>query len=215
MSSESLNPEVARKNRSMLLITVAAFILPALLAYLAHITGFWQSQGTTNHGTLVLPPIEFDELSLTTSGGEDTVPFDRGEQWWIAYAVPANCDAACRNSLLQMRQTQTATGPYQKRVSTLLIQHEHSDPSAVRWAAENAPDMTIVSVKKSQWSEHLIPAAIGEAADMSEAGQVYLIDPMGALFMTYPGQPDEQAAIKQGKGMLKDLQRVLKLSKIG
>jgi cytochrome oxidase Cu insertion factor (SCO1/SenC/PrrC family) len=149
------------------------------------------------------------------SEGEDPETFDRENLWWIAYTVPANCGEACHNSLLQMRQTQAATGPYQSRVSTLLIQHENSDPAAAQWATENAPEMVITRVAAQQWREKLQPAALEKQKDMANAGQLFLIDPMGALFMTYPGQTDEEAAIKQGKGILKDLKQVLKLSKIG
>ena len=217
MSSDTINPATVRKNRTTLILTLLAFALPALLAYMAHVTGFWQVQGTTNTGTLVLPPIEFDQLSLSVSGGdgEANETFDRNNLWWIAYAVPAKCDEACHNSLLQMRQTQTATGPYQSRVSTLLIQHENSDPAAAQWAAENAPEMVITRVDGQPWNKTMQPAALENQKDMKNAGQLYLIDPMGALFMTYPAQADEEAAISQGKGMLKDLKQVLKLSKIG
>ena len=216
MSSETINPDVVRKNRMTLILTVLAFALPALLAYLAHATGFWQSRGTINQGVLVTPPVDFDSLTITTGNGTEPTAFNREKQWWIAYLVPATCDAACRNSLLEMRQTQTATGPYQKRVSTLLIEHENSDPTAAKWAAENAPEMQTARVPQSEWQEHVGSASLQNNPEaISNAGQLYLIDPMGAIFMTYPGQSDAQAAIKQGKGMLKDLQRVLKLSKVG
>ena len=215
MNNTDINSAAVRKNRLILIITFAAFALPAILAYLAHATGFWQTRGTVNQGVLIMPPVDFDEISLTIDEEGNKVRFDRGQQWWIAYVVPTNCDAACKNSLLEARQTQTATGPYQKRVSTLLIQHENSDPTAAAWAKENAPDMVITNVGQQTWREKLSRAAIEKSADAANAGQIYLIDPMGAVFMTYPGQSDPQEAIKQGKGMLKDLQRVLKLSKIG
>ena len=215
MSSETINPNVVRKNRMTLVLTVLAFALPALLAYLAHVTGFWQSRGTVNQGVLITPPIDFDSLAVTSGTSGESVAFDRGKQWWIAYLVPETCDAACRNSLLEMRQTQTATGPYQQRVSTLLIEHEKSDQTAAQWAAENAPDMQTARVSSDQWREKVSAAKLNSNSDISNAGQLYLIDPMGAVFMTYPGKSDPQEAIKQGKGMLKDLQRVLKLSKVG
>lgn len=215
MTSNPSETAVVRKNRIILILTFAAFILPALLAYLAHVTGFWQTRGTVNQGILVTPPVDFDQIALKTENDGEVIVFDRGQQWWIAYLVPQNCEAACKNSLLEARQTQTATGPYQKRVSTLLIQHERSDPAAAQWARDNAPSMVIARVAQSQWRQHLTHLAIEKASDIANAGQIYLIDPMGAVFMTYPGQSDPQEAIKQGKGMLKDLQRVLKLSKIG
>ncbi|MCG8672688.1 MAG: hypothetical protein MI867_25020 [Pseudomonadales bacterium] len=206
-----MSSSVTRKNRIALILTVLAFVLPAALAYLAHSTGFWQSRGTVNKGELINPPINFDELALTSSDK----PFDRKKQWWIVYTAPKQCDVACQNSLLQVRQSQIATGPYKNRVSTLLISHEYSDPTAKSWVKEHAPDMSTASLKEADWNKQMANAVILESQSASNAGQIYIVDPMGAIFMTYPAEPDEKAAIQQGKGLVKDLQRVLKLSRIG
>ena len=49
----------------------------------------------------------------------------------------------------------------------------------------------------------------------NQAGYIYLVDTMGAVFMYYPTYVDEQQSILKGRDLLKDLQKVLKLSKIG
>ena len=101
-----------KKNRVTLILTLFAFVLPVLLAYLFHATGLWQARGTTNQGKLLSPPVNFDDLSLIQQTAPDaTIKFDRGQQWWIVYAIPEKCETACTNSLFQIRQTQIATGP--------------------------------------------------------------------------------------------------------
>lgn len=214
MSTKAIDPNIVRKNRTTLIIAFLVFGLPILLAYLSHVTGFWQSRGTVNQGVLITPPVNFDELTISRIGGEQQA-FDRETQWWIVYLAPQQCDKACTNSLFQIRQTQTATGPYKKRVSTLFVQHQNSDPAALAWVQEHAPDMVKASVNEQQWNQLMRKAQLDSNHKLSNAGQIYLLDPMGAVFMTYPGEADEQASIKSGKGMLKDLQRVLKLSRIG
>lgn len=204
----------AKKNRISLLIALSIFILPALFAYLAHLSGFWALQGSTNFGQLITPPLNFDELKL--SRNDTKKPFDRGQQWWIVYAPPKVCDQACQNSLYQIRQTQTATGAEQKRVATLLIHHQNSDKLARSWAQQHAPKMQQVQVDEQQWNQLIENIVAGKnTIQPSQAGEIYLVDPMGAIFMRYPSQADEKASIQQGKGMLKDLQRVLKYSRIG
>lgn len=207
----SITTSTTNKNRLYLILTVLAFLLPVVLAYLLHATGLWQSRGTVNNGQLIMPPINFDQLHLQQSSD----PFDRKTQWWIIYTAPAQCDAACQNSLFQIRQSQIATGPYKQKVSTLFIHHEQSDPSALAWVKEHAPDMEIARVNLAQWNTTMANASLTNTVAASNAGQIYIVDPMGAVFMTYPGEPDEQASIQQGKGIVKDLQRVLKLSRIG
>ena len=213
-SSNTKTPQ--KNNRVTLILTLFAFLLPVVLAYLFHTTGLWQARGTTNQGTLLSPPVDFDELNLSQQTGTDPgIEFERGQQWWIVYAIPSQCDKACINSLFQIRQTQIATGPEQDRVSMLAIQHENSDPLAAEWIQKNATEMVITQGKQAQLDRLLKSAALESATGISNAGQIFLVDPMGALFMTYPRKAEEQASILQGKGMLRDLQRVLKLSRIG
>lgn len=209
-----MNNTVVKQNRRTLILTLLAFALPAALAYLVHVTGFWQMRGTVNNGVLINPPINFDQLTLTPINTSEA-RFDRQSQWWLVYAGPETCGKACENSLMQIRQTQAATGPEQKRVSMLYVAHQNSDPKALQWVKENAPEMVMVSVDQTQWQELMTGGLINQTGDISNAGQIFVVDPMGAVFMTYPAVTDEQQAIQQGKGLLKDLKRVLKLSRIG
>lgn len=211
MDSTLDQTQVVRKNRTALVLTLLAFVIPFALAYAVHATGFWQNRGTVNNGQLVLPPINFDALNIQQGTGS----FDRKTQWWIVYLAPSQCDAACKNSLFQMRQSQIATGPYKQKVSTLFISHEASDPFALSWAKDNGEKMQMAQIKKDVWNKQMSSAILEADQTPSDAGQIYIVDPMGAIFMTYPGEPDENASIQQGKGIVKDLKRVLKLSRIG
>jgi len=206
-----MNSTVTKKNRTTLILTLLAFIIPVALAYLVHATGMWEARGTVNKGQLINPPIDFDKLSLL----KEKEKFDRKEQWWIVYAAPKQCETACQNSLYQIRQSHIATGPYKSRVSMLFVNLDSSDPTALNWVQQNAPDMEIADINDSEWNQHMESASLISGVTASDAGQIYIVDPMGAIFMTYPSEPDEKQSIQQGKGIVKDLQRVLKLSRIG
>lgn len=203
-------PSNTKRNRTLLLLTFGCFVVPVIIAYALHGTGAWQQRGSASKGTLISPPISADSLTLTTP---DNKPLERGRHWWLMYIAPASCNAQCTQSLMAIRQTRTASGPEQHRVNNLVVMLENSDNTASHWVTqhgepttlENAPQtMFIASGKQQQFQSHQL-----------QPGSTYLIDPMGAIFMHYAPGNSEAESIQRGKDILRDLKRVLKLSRIG
>ncbi|RRQ22116.1 hypothetical protein [Thiohalobacter thiocyanaticus] len=92
-----------------------------------------------------------------------------------------------------------AQGKNIDRVQRLLLLAEPAAPDWVREAQGHYPGLLIAR-----------PAQAGAAAlePFPAAGRVYLIDPLGQLMMEYPLQADP-------KGMIKDLERLLRISYVG
>ena len=67
---------------------------------------------------LLTPP-----LALTTWVPGEAAGTSSGlaSRWWITYVVPADCDAACRNSWEALPRMQAGLGRYRDRVGVLLI----------------------------------------------------------------------------------------------
>lgn len=201
-------------NRMSFILLLLAFIIPAGLAYVVLKTDFWQTQGTANNGTLISPVLEFDQLELSDSQG---TRFDRsasGKLWWVMFVMPPQCDVACKNALYQMRQLHVATGPERHRVTIMLLSHEHSDSSIEEFISTEFPKFVRLQVDSSELDKAFFSAQLGDTPT-SKSAQLYLMDPMGVVFMTYPSYEEEHESIMKGKLILKDLQRVLKLSRIG
>lgn len=208
------NTKSVSNNRISFILLLVAFIIPAGLAYVVLKTDFWQSQGTANNGTLISPVLEFDQLSLTDLEGAH---FDRSASdklWWVMFVMPPQCDVACKNSLYQMRQLHTATGPERHRVTIMLLSHEQSDTSLDELISAEFPKFVRLRVDSNKLNKAFSSAQLGDTPT-SESSQLYLMDPMGVVFMTYPSYEEEHESIMKGKLILKDLQRVLKLSRIG
>jgi len=121
-----------------------------------------------------------------------------------AIGLAAECDAHCRTGLYDMRQVRLALGKDMDRVKTLLLLDAIPATEFRGWlAAEHSA--TVVGVADAANRTALIeafnqPGRVGE--------WIYLLDPLGNLLMRYPIDTDP-------RGLLKDLQRLLKWSKIG
>lgn len=205
---------INRSNRNALLLTAAIFIIPVIVAYTLLKTGWYTAAGTSNRGALIDPPIEFDQLALRDLQ-QQLIPAEQfRKKWWIMYVVPDVCDSACKNSLYLMRQTHQALGPEQPRVAELIVMPHRIDAELALWLSQEFPTALQTTADAITVSEVLQPVMTTDE-DASKAGHLYLVDTMGAIFMHYPSYADEQESILKGRNLLKDLQRVLKLSKIG
>jgi hypothetical protein len=108
----------------------------------------------------------------------------------------AACDARCERKLFLVRQTRKAQGPEQDRIERLWVITDRSQPSAQLLAA-------IEGTHLAQASPGLVSQFPGQPQD-----HVYLVDPLGNLMLRFPSDPDPSKVIK-------DLQRLLKYSRIG
>lgn len=214
MSSHPTASATATKNRRNLILTAVVFLLPVIVAYLLLKTGWYSSAGTSNRGMLIEPPAVFDELSLFDAQ-EAAVPAEQfRKKWWLIYVIPAQCEAACRNSLYLMRQTHQALGPDQPRVAELVITPHTLSDELASWLAQEFPNVTRAHASADN-VDGVLDSAMADGMRASEAGHLFLMDTMGAIFMHYPAYADERESILKGRDVLNDLKKVLKISKIG
>jgi len=114
-------------------------------------------------------------------------------KWVLVSFDRAACDAYCEKKLYFMRQVRRAQGKEQARVERLWVVTDAGAPRPELLAAIEGT--------------HLARNASGEFPGERSA-HIYLVDPLGNLMMRFPRDPDPSR-------MLKDLQRLLKYSRIG
>ncbi|MEN8107110.1 MAG: SCO family protein [Pseudomonadota bacterium] len=185
------------------------FMAPAFVAWVMHYsTGEgWQPEGTTNRGILVHParPLMFpDDLGF---GSQSLNDYLQGK-WTLVYIGDADCDAVCNENLYKMRQIRLAQNENMKRVQRLfLVSSNHATGGLAALLEQEYPDMAAVTVAATRL-EQITADFVVDDTPVLEAERVYIIDPLRNLMMYY--QPDADPG-----GMLKDLQKLLKYSKIG
>ncbi|EKE77495.1 hypothetical protein [Gallaecimonas xiamenensis] len=99
---------MSRQHR-LLLVFLALFILPIVLAQVAFMAGWLKGGATVNKGELINPPLSAQAL------------FEDDHLWRLVYVMPASCQAACQESLYILGQTHLALGKEMDRVQPLVL----------------------------------------------------------------------------------------------
>lgn len=176
------------RGRVIFIGLVLMFALPAIVAKTV-LTQHWYQSGVTNKGELIAPVATFESLGLTN-------PFQHS-QWQLGYVIPAQCDEFCQQQVYLLGQSHIALGKYQQRVQPVLLMTAQSD------AIEVAEDTYAQMVVNQDFEQIVHPF------------EYVIVDPLGQLVMRYPRAETSSELISQSKGLLADLRKLLKLSRVG
>jgi len=176
------------------------FLLPLVVA-----TALFQFRDTLplpdpkSHGELVQPVRQLAPFSITdNAGGQITLDVLQGK-WTLVYVDATGCDLECQASLFKMRQARLALGEDMSRIARLFLLDGDSRTAQVVEILEEHPRMMVAETDRQ---------AVEEMFGEDPEGQIFLVDPLGNVMMRY----DSGATTK---GILKDIQRLLKYSRIG
>jgi cytochrome oxidase Cu insertion factor (SCO1/SenC/PrrC family) len=207
MTTDTIDPQQRRRSRTSLLIVLAMFAAPVLIAWsLFYVFPEWMPSSTNNHGDLVEParPLPAFELD-TVSGDVVDQTYLRGK-WNYVYLHAGECSAACIEHLYKIRQLRLAQGKNIDRIQRLMLWRADSvSPESRADLQAHFPGQVIVLVSDN---DALITSFSTDAEAPLSAGRIYLVDPLGNLMMSY--QPDAEP-----RGIIKDMHRLLKYSGLG
>ncbi len=185
------------------------FMAPAFVSWVMHHAGDggWKPEGTTNHGKLVHPARPLT-LPADLMAGDKPLDLYLQGLWTLVYIGDGDCDAVCNQNLYRLRQIRMAQNENMNRVQTLYLLLGDSVPPVLQdMVSKEYPRLTVVPVTAAQ-ARSIAPFFRIDDVDMSQAERVYYVDPLGNLMMYYT--PDAEP-----NGMLKDLRKLLKFSRIG
>ncbi len=174
------------KGKQALSLVCVVFILPLFTAKLVLDMG-WYQKGVTNKGDLLNAPVRAGWL-------------DGDGLWRLVYSIPKVCDPQCENALFQLNQIPIAVGRERERVtSLLLVSQSHAN------VKEN-------NIQKQDLSFQEQKAILGLPF---HGKAIYLVDPLNNFILAYPLSKEKNEQIVQSKGLLSDLRKLMKLSKVG
>lgn len=178
---------------------------------------------TTNHGHLVRParPLyRYDSQSKPHSiralsqaalqpvgGGKASPTLFRGK-WTLLMVTQGHCSEACKQRLYDTRQVRAATGQNGWRIQRVLIVAAPSMTASFKAFLHKVHPYLKVFLTRNGKALQEFFRPKPSAAPAGTANRVYLIDPHGNWMMYY--RRDDPAT-----GMLKDLQKLLRISTIG
>lgn len=199
---------VRKRNRASLLLIFALFAAPVVMAWLLFfVFPGWVPTSTSNHGTLIQPIRPLPEFRLPTVAGETVdAGFLQGE-WTFVYVHQGACEASCVQQLYKMRQVRLTQGKNIDRLQRLMLWDASGVDAAHRDQLQQHFPGQVSAILPNSASALLAVFAIDKQAPLA-GERLYLVDPLGNLMMMYG--PDDDP-----RGIIKDLERLLKYSGLG
>lgn len=181
------------KSRKTFIMVIIAFGLPILLAKLA-LELDWLDRGVTNKGQLLTSELTLNDFGIDKA----VIPGDK--QWLMMYVLPKSCDELCQQTLIGINNTYIALGKEMPRVTPVGLYQ--STLSSQRLSTIRAKDWTIEK-------------ANDKALKKAETTKLYLVDPLGNIFMSHQLPLSTENIPSFGKAVVADMKKLLKYSKVG
>jgi hypothetical protein len=189
-----------RRGRRQLLLIASLFIVPLVTAAILYYSSSWRP-AVGAHGELVSPPRTLAVSGLALPDGRPA-PADvfRGH-WSLVHDSGAGCDERTRALLDELGRVRLALDKDAERVRRVLL-HAGSCEAAGRLSRDADLLVLAAAGPAGEAFRAQFPRAFGDGLG------IYIVDPHGNLIMSYP-------AAGSARGLLKDLERLLRLSSIG
>ena len=199
------SPALVRRRRIQLVLLALVFFGPVLLATAMYFGGFGQPAGRVNVGELVNPPRPLPDVALPMPDGSMSSPGVLRAKWSLVYVGDGACGAECLQVLDDLRAVRLALDRDATRIQRVFL---YEGACCGRELLAGGPV-----------GAGLVPVALPAAGEIRDAftfdgvpptraKHVYLVDPMGVVMMRHALPVDR-------RGMVKDLEKLLKLSHIG
>jgi hypothetical protein len=190
-----------KRNLRTIAALAALFLLPIAVSFWLYYGVGWSPAAHVNHGELLQPARTLRSVSLTGPNGAATTGTVFAKRWALVYVGDGRCDPACRYALYVMRQTRLALNSDMARVERVFL--ATADCCDEVFLAREHPGMIVLDASGSSAHELLqsFPSADRES-------MIFVVDPLGNLMMRYDSR-------RNPKGLLQDLQVLLRLSHIG
>lgn len=184
------------RSRKTLWLVAAVCIAPFIASFAAYY--FYKPEGRVNYGELM----DARQLSRTPMTLVDGAAFSLKQlegKWLFVVADDAACDAYCEKKLWQIRQVRKTQGKYPERIERVWLITGSGEP-AQRLRSEFEGTWLVKAAGSKVLDQLPFEGALTE--------HIYLVDPLGNLVLRYPRDADPSR-------MRKDLERLLKVSRIG
>ncbi|HHH45235.1 MAG TPA: hypothetical protein ENK49_13965 [Gammaproteobacteria bacterium] len=209
MTTRNTEPASLARSRASMLLVISLFAAPVVLAWaIFYLFPDLMEGETVNQGTLVAPVRALPAFSAVTGKGESIDrTFLRGK-WTLVYLAQGSCDETCVQQLYNIRQTRLTQGKNIDRLQRLMFwKAKDLDAGKREELQAHFPGQTMVSLDEQQ-AERMAAVFSLDGNQPFTAKRIYLIDPLGNLMMYYESTDEP-------RGIVKDLQRLLKYSGLG
>ena len=160
----------------------------------------WFAFGSVNHGVLIDPVRRADPDGLRWVDGDQP---SRGDpfvdNWTLVILGTGPCAIGCREVLEETRTVRRALGREMDRLQRLLVIDETHRAGWLKVTPSHRHDL-VVTTATTRWLERF--------AGTGHEDRLFVVDPQGYVIVRYP-------IGTAAKALTRDLERLLKISKIG
>ncbi len=205
MSTENNTINRKRSTRT-LWIMVLLFGLPYVAAFYFYINrDTLAPEMATNYGTIITPARPILDVPLTRIDNTTINSADLKGKWLLVSIGSSYCNKECLDNLYKLRQIKKAVGQEHKRIHKVFFLKDTGNLVEFKKLLRDYRGMDVFLPEGKDYFKFLSGFHYqgGEVKD-----GVFIVDPLGNYMMMYPPGAD---AMK----MLRDIERLLKVSRIG
>ena len=179
------------KTRLYLLLIILSFAGPLMLAtFMYKYSDFIPVAGPKSNGNLITPVV-------TISQEEDFGNILSNKKWTFMYVYEDDaCDLICEATLYMMQQVRESVGRERSRIKNILIVNNNFNNEDNEKIIKKYNKIELLNILKNNFFDKL------------EKNHLYIVDPLGNIFIYY--DKDFSA-----KGLKKDIKKMLRISRIG
>jgi hypothetical protein len=198
---EAIDPKARQSTgRRKMFVVLAICAAPLIASYFTYYV--IKPQSRTNYGDLIDPrAYPIPQIGATTLDGKPA-SLDAYKGKWIMLQVDSgDCEQACKQKLLDMRQLRLMQGKEMDRIERVWLV---TDDKPIETIVLREFDGTRVLHARRDAVNVWLPVDQGTVS----SDHIYIIDPLGNLMMRFPKNADHNK-------MKKDIAKLLKASSIG
>jgi len=200
------NETQPKRSRTTLWVMIILFGLPYIAAiYFYYFVDRSELGDTSNYGTLISPVRQVEDINLQTLNDSDFKLSDLKGSWILVSIGKSSCAESCQQNLYKMRQIRKAVGEDRSRINRVFLLSDTSEIDSFKTLLPDYQGMHVIKPSNETYQQFITNFSI--AGEATEDG-IFIIDPLGNYMMAYPKDADAEK-------ILKDVRRLLKVSKIG
>ena len=192
-------PPNKTSGRKILLILAVIFVLPFTVAATLHLLNLKPSGHS--YGDLIQPPQALVFPVLHDAQGKEFTASQWLKIWSVVIVHSTGCAQPCQAQVHLLKQIHTSLNKDKHRLQRVLLVPAEIKTDALEGLQKQYPDLLILTGANAETTQFSSQFKVAGA-------QVYLVDPLGNLMMSYPEKMDP-------KGIFSDLKRLLKNSWAG
>jgi hypothetical protein len=198
---EAIDPKTRQSaGRRKMFVVLAICAMPIIASYFTYYV--IKPQSRTNYGELIDPrAYPIPPIGATTLDGKPA-SLDAYKGKWIMLQIDSgDCEQACKQKLLDMRQLRLMQGKEMDRIERVWLV---TDDKPIETMVLRQFDGTHVLHARRDAVNAWLPVDQGT----TPSDHIYIIDPLGNLMLRFPKNADHDK-------MKKDIAKLLKASRIG